>query len=69
MEQNKMQCLQLGYILKQKRPSANKLRTVLRAVKIMNNKDSTQWDPISFTLKVGSNVLNNWLADDWTRPK
>ena len=35
----------------------------------MCSKNSTQLDPISFKLKISSDVVLNWPADDRTRPK
>ena len=56
--------LYLAICFGSKRPTASKLRTVLRY-----SKNSTQLDPISFTLKLSLNVALNWPADGRTLPK
>ena len=54
----------LATIFGRKRPSSSELRTVL-----MYSRDSTQWDPSSITLNLSFNVVINWPANGWTRPK
>ena len=47
--------LHLATCFGRKRPSSGQLRTIVRY-----SKDSTQWDPISFTLKLNVNEMGLW---------